>query len=236
MSSHSYDQRRSNYDDRRRGPVPGSSRRDRSRSRSPEDKHPQVGVDDKEAARRARMARLRMENDEEEQKLTTLEEKQLADSSDAARDSKHNPKESIVQVDEAELDGLEEEEQMKLLLGFTGGFGSTKGEKVEDNHKSSARGAAAKNKARKYRQYMNVSAALIHLLATAFATNQLFLFVCDRGKMDSTAHSRRWTSFMLSRVASILLTSYEENRAHFSQPRKNRMDSSMSSPSLPGRF
>jgi U4/U6.U5 tri-snRNP-associated protein 3 len=40
-------------------------------------------------------------------------------------------------------------------LGFGGEFGSTKGNKVEDNHSSSARGAAAKHKARKYRQYMN---------------------------------------------------------------------------------
>eukprot|EP00934_Nitzschia_sp_Nitz4_P000811 Nitzschia sp. Nitz4//scaffold497_size4732//407//739//NITZ4_009235-RA/size4732-processed-gene-0.1-mRNA-1//1//CDS//3329553080//811//frame0 len=36
-----------------------------------------------------------------------------------------------------------------------GGFGCTKGQAVEDNQSTAARGAAAKNKARKYRQYMN---------------------------------------------------------------------------------
>ena len=49
---------------------------------------------------------------------------------------------------------MDEEEQMRKLLGFDG-FGSTKGESVEDNQSTAARGGAAKNKARKYRQYMN---------------------------------------------------------------------------------
>jgi U4/U6.U5 tri-snRNP-associated protein 3 len=44
---------------------------------------------------------------------------------------------------------------MRRLLGFSGGFATTKGQEVEDNRKSAARGVAAKNKARKYRQYMN---------------------------------------------------------------------------------
>jgi U4/U6.U5 tri-snRNP-associated protein 3 len=43
---------------------------------------------------------------------------------------------------------------MQLLMGF-GGFGSTKGQKVADNYGSAAQGAAGKNKARRYRQYMN---------------------------------------------------------------------------------
>ena len=44
---------------------------------------------------------------------------------------------------------------MRMLLGFSGGFGSTAGKAVEDNQKSAAKGAANKTKARKYRQYMN---------------------------------------------------------------------------------
>ena len=64
------------------------------------------------------------------------------------------PQEAIIEVNQDELEGLDEEEQMKRLLGFDG-FGSTKGEAVQDNQTSAARGAAAKNKARKYRQYMN---------------------------------------------------------------------------------
>jgi U4/U6.U5 tri-snRNP-associated protein 3 len=59
-----------------------------------------------------------------------------------------------IQVKAEELEGLSEEEQMQRMLGFSG-FGSTKGEAVKDNQTSAARGAAAKNKARKYRQYMN---------------------------------------------------------------------------------
>ena len=67
---------------------------------------------------------------------------------------KKNPQESIIEVKLDELEGLDEEEQMKKLLGF-GGFGSSKGESVKDNQSSAARGLATKNKARKYRQYMN---------------------------------------------------------------------------------
>jgi len=96
------------------------------------------------------MARLRAENDDEEKKLAALDEKD--DKKGQKKSSK--PQESIIQVDESELEGLDEAEQMQMLLGF-GGFGTTKGQKVEDNHSSSAKGAAAKNKARKYRQYMN---------------------------------------------------------------------------------
>lgn len=99
------------------------------------------------------MARLRSENEQEEwQRSAALEEKEQQQ-----QRQKHNegPKNSIIQVNPDELEGMDEEEQMMALLGFGGGFGSTKGQKVDDNHKSSARGAAAKNKARKYRQYMN---------------------------------------------------------------------------------
>jgi U4/U6.U5 tri-snRNP-associated protein 3 len=63
-------------------------------------------------------------------------------------------KEAIIEVDEEELDGLDEEEQMQIMLGF-GGFDTTKGKAVKDNQDSLARGSSGKNKARKYRQYMN---------------------------------------------------------------------------------
>ena len=43
---------------------------------------------------------------------------------------------------------------MMQMMGF-GGFGTTKGKAVADNQSSAARGAASKNKGRKYRQYMN---------------------------------------------------------------------------------
>ena len=116
-----------------------SSRRERSRSPAHH-----------EEERRARMARLRAENEKEERQITEAMEQKLEEVKPAK-----GPRDAIVEVNPEELEGLDEEEQMKALLGFGGGFGSTKGEKVEDNHVSSARGAAAKHKARKYRQYMN---------------------------------------------------------------------------------
>jgi U4/U6.U5 tri-snRNP-associated protein 3 len=94
------------------------------------------------------MSRLRQEMKEEDREMAALDNlEEVA--------PKLAPQEQIIQVNEEELEGLDEDEQMKMLLGFTGGFASTKGEAVEDNQASAARGAAAKNKARKYRQYMN---------------------------------------------------------------------------------
>jgi U4/U6.U5 tri-snRNP-associated protein 3 len=101
--------------------------------------------------RRARMARLRAEMEQEEQEKTAVLEQEEA----AAAGKPLGPQDTIVEVNQEELEGLDEEEQMQKLLGFTGSFGTTKGSKVDDNHESSARGAAAKNKSRKYRQYMN---------------------------------------------------------------------------------
>ncbi len=92
------------------------------------------------------MARLRAENEEEEAQLAKLDE---------PKQPNMQPKEHFIEVNQEELEGLDEEEQMKRLLGFSGGFATTKGEEVEDNAKSAAKGAAGKNKARKYRQYMN---------------------------------------------------------------------------------
>ena len=88
---------------------------------------------------------------EEDMELAALDKQQ---EQDAIEERKPKPQETIIEVKPEELEGLDEEEQMRKLLGFDG-FGSTKGEAVEDNQNSAARGVAGKNKARKYRQYMN---------------------------------------------------------------------------------
>ena len=110
--------------------------------------------------RKARMARLRAENDVEEQKLAAVDKaaKSRGEGNEydpnSLSEKERSGKGSIIEVDEKELEGLDEEEQMQKLFGF-GGFGSTKGKAVEDNQNSASKGSAAKNKARKYRQYMN---------------------------------------------------------------------------------
>jgi U4/U6.U5 tri-snRNP-associated protein 3 len=98
------------------------------------------------------MRRLREENDEEERRISSLHQtgKEQNDDDDDVLSARNK----IIEVNDDDLEGLDEEEQMKTLLGF-GDFSSSKGQKVEDNQNSLARGAAAKNKARKYRQYMN---------------------------------------------------------------------------------
>eukprot|EP00586_Coscinodiscus_wailesii_P022337 CAMPEP_0172509580 /NCGR_PEP_ID=MMETSP1066-20121228/221396_1 /TAXON_ID=671091 /ORGANISM="Coscinodiscus wailesii, Strain CCMP2513" /LENGTH=245 /DNA_ID=CAMNT_0013288135 /DNA_START=35 /DNA_END=769 /DNA_ORIENTATION=+ len=111
-----------------------------------------------EAERRARMDRLRAENEAEEKKMALSNgvggSGRNRDGSVTAASFNVATSEFIL-VDRAELEGLEDEEQMMKLLGFSGGFATTKGRAVEDNSTTAARGAAAKNKARKYRQYMN---------------------------------------------------------------------------------
>ena len=102
--------------------------------------------------RRTRMARLRAQNEEEEERLALLDRDQVAQRE--ARTRAKKAKEEILIVDAKELEGLDEEEQMQRLLGFSG-FSSTKGAEVEDNKTTASKGAATKNKARKYRQYMN---------------------------------------------------------------------------------
>lgn len=147
-----------------------NSRRSRSRSRSPDgetrnNSHLNRGrgsrsdrdrdlMSNRERMVRERkehMARLRAENEEEEQKLSGVHG--TGDSSGPSN-GKISAKDAIIEVNEEELEDLDEEEQMQKMLGF-GGFDSTKGKAVEDNQKSLAKGSAAKNKARKYRQYMN---------------------------------------------------------------------------------
>jgi len=164
-----YDHRRSNRprreeDDPERRPNHRntSSHKMRERSRSPpaspapSPASPQAWVEDerarREAQRRAEMERLRMENEEEEKRL---DQKGVGVGGSEERVSVAvKPQEEIVEVDQKELEGLDEEEQMRKLMGIEG-FGSTKGKKVESNHNSLAAGAASKHKARTYRQYMN---------------------------------------------------------------------------------
>mmetsp|Transcript_9645 Transcript_9645/g.24029 ORF Transcript_9645/g.24029 Transcript_9645/m.24029 type:complete len:167 (+) Transcript_9645:83-583(+) len=111
-----------------------------------EEKKKQLALERKE-----RMARLRDQLKKEDETLAKLDQQQQ--SVENAQDE-ISPQEAIIEVKPEELEGLDEEEQMRKLLGFNG-FGSTKGEAVEDNQSTAARGGAAKNKARKYRQYMN---------------------------------------------------------------------------------
>eukprot|EP00540_Astrosyne_radiata_P019411 CAMPEP_0116843338 /NCGR_PEP_ID=MMETSP0418-20121206/12031_1 /TAXON_ID=1158023 /ORGANISM="Astrosyne radiata, Strain 13vi08-1A" /LENGTH=151 /DNA_ID=CAMNT_0004474077 /DNA_START=1 /DNA_END=453 /DNA_ORIENTATION=- len=133
-----------------------STRRDRSRSRSrsPEDeedrRRSQLDRD-----RRARMARLRAENEAEERQLAVLEGKKQQQQQQKQRQERDlEGNQNTILLDPSEWEGLEEEEQMQRLLGFSG-FGSTKGQAVQDNLTSASLGAVSKNKARKYRQYMN---------------------------------------------------------------------------------
>lgn len=140
--------------------------RSRSRSRSPDrgrDLQERSKKEKQEEDRRARMARLRAENEAEEKRLASAETSADGGSGTAiggGTSAQHDgagssAADEIVEVNDTALEGLDEEEQMRMLLGFSGGFGSTSGKAVEDNKKSAAKGAANKTKARKYRQYMN---------------------------------------------------------------------------------
>ena len=122
-----------------------TSKRDRSRSRSPNQK-----IDE---ARRDRMARLRADDIGDD------------DDDNGTRNNNHYRKKSVPTInkdvhhdnnndDDNDDDQNEGDVAMAQLMGFSG-FASTKGEPVQDNQKGAARGAATKNKARKYRQYMN---------------------------------------------------------------------------------
>ena len=110
--------------------------------------------------REQRMARLRQELKNEDDSI--LNKKHGEKDALVPGGARHNqmndsypqPQDSIIEVNPEELEDMDEEEQMRKLIGMTG-FGSTKGECVQDNQSTAARGVAAKNKARKYRQYMN---------------------------------------------------------------------------------
>jgi U4/U6.U5 tri-snRNP-associated protein 3 len=158
--------------------------RSRSRSRSPEARLGGYGGgpssttataslserDKFQQERQARMARLRQEIREEDKELTVSDHHPPNHNKDGGRGDDHPghsgsgyssssfknaAQQSIIQVNPDELEGLDEDEQMQRLLGFSGNFASTKGQAVEDNQTSAARGVASKHKARKYRQYMN---------------------------------------------------------------------------------
>mmetsp|Transcript_896 Transcript_896/g.1885 ORF Transcript_896/g.1885 Transcript_896/m.1885 type:complete len:193 (+) Transcript_896:163-741(+) len=109
--------------------------------------------------REQRMARLREEIKKEDETLAALDKQQSLEGRQTVTGmdqsgANKTAQEKIIEVHPEELEGLDEEEQMRKLLGIDG-FGSTKGKAVEDNQSTAARGGAAKNKARKYRQYMN---------------------------------------------------------------------------------
>ena len=118
-------------------------KRDRSRSRSPNQK-----IDE---ARRDRMARLRADDGDDDD-----------DIDNENNDGIHNRRKKSTSIstltttkeDDHTINDDDEDIAMAQLMGFSG-FASTKGELVPDNQKGAARGAATKNKARKYRQYMN---------------------------------------------------------------------------------
>jgi U4/U6.U5 tri-snRNP-associated protein 3 len=147
------------YRGRRREEDRRSSRRDRSpddydadrkKSSSSSSTNHHNHTDKFQSERAQRMARLRQEMKEEDRELAALDNGKDQPSKKEAP----KPQEAIIEVKPEELEGLDEEEQMRKLLGFEG-FGSTNGEAVEDNQSSAARGVAGKHKARKYRQYMN---------------------------------------------------------------------------------
>jgi len=121
-----------------------------------------------EQTRRARMDRLRAENEEEEKKMNALDllaSKRSTGGLDGTTSSarmgrigdemESSGQTGFIKMNEKELEGMDEDEQMMKLLGFSGNFASTKGAHVKDNSNTAARGAVSKNKARKYRQYMN---------------------------------------------------------------------------------
>ena len=110
-------------------------------------------IDTYEGERRARMERLRKENEEEERRLREAAEESLA-KQQSAEEADPSAANQIKEFTREELEGLDPEEQMKMMMGI-GDFGSTKGKTVKDNQVGASRGAASKSKARKYRQYMN---------------------------------------------------------------------------------
>lgn len=110
------------------------------------------------------MARLRAENEAEERNTVPSSMDGEAsghymngDSSRAFLEKKKRKAKKMGNQDGGDDDSEEDDDEQKemlQLMGF-GGFGTTKGKAVADNQSSAARGAAAKNKGRKYRQYMN---------------------------------------------------------------------------------
>lgn len=124
------------------------SRRDEANTDEPDNNRTKSSRVDADEERRARMAKLRADNDEEERRLE-------ADAVEA--NNEKASKEELTKIKEftqEDLEGLTEEEKMMKMMGIEG-FSTTKGKAVKDNQVGASRGAAAKSKARKYRQYMN---------------------------------------------------------------------------------
>mmetsp|Transcript_6321 Transcript_6321/g.9182 ORF Transcript_6321/g.9182 Transcript_6321/m.9182 type:complete len:181 (+) Transcript_6321:90-632(+) len=163
--------RSSQYDEAFRNNRPSQIYRSRSRSTSPspqqDDSRSKASLkgfserDRHEQQRKMRMAKLRAENEAEEKKMAALDnvarrrEAGLDFEDPFNRQTRKSGRDEIIEMKEGELDDIDENEKMQQLFGFSGSFSSTKGKLVKDNHKSAAKGAASKNKARKYRQYMN---------------------------------------------------------------------------------
>jgi len=134
---------------RSESPTP-SPKRDGHRFRDAEDS--ESNRDRLEQSRRKRMAKLRAENMAEEKKMQALDE--ATKRREAGLDFKENvtkksAKEGIIEVNEEDLMGMDEEEKMQQLLGFAGGFSSTNGAAVDDNQKSASRGSSAKKQSQK---------------------------------------------------------------------------------------
>ena len=148
--------RRYREHDEEQGVFGGERRRQSSHDddRAVRDRQKRLALD-----REQRMARLREEIKKEDETLAALDKQQSLEDQQSGTDKQKSEvnktaQDTIIEVRPEELEGLDEEEQMRKLLGIDG-FGSTKGKAVEDNQSTAARGGAAKNKARKYRQYMN---------------------------------------------------------------------------------
>jgi U4/U6.U5 tri-snRNP-associated protein 3 len=187
-----YDHRRTDRKDRNK--PSSSNKRDRSRSRSPDNTTTSTSnkTDEFEAARLNRMARLRSQNQDEERRLESLDDSNNNSNNDT--DAMKKKKKQQEQKDVAHLDP---EEQMKILMGF-GGFGSTKGDKVEDNHNSSAKGAASKNKSRKYRQYMNRKVRRIDLF---FPSSLSHISLSPLYRMDSIDLWTKWGKYNIISIS-----------------------------------
>ena len=112
-----------------------------------------------ECERRERMARMRLENEAEERgESTIMTDGDGVNNASGAVAKIHLPlpEHNISKNNQGDNDDEigYEQQQMMNMMGF-GRFETTKGKAVADNKTSAARGAASKNKGRKYRQYMN---------------------------------------------------------------------------------
>mmetsp|Transcript_45167 Transcript_45167/g.109311 ORF Transcript_45167/g.109311 Transcript_45167/m.109311 type:complete len:166 (-) Transcript_45167:2021-2518(-) len=95
--------------------------------------------------REERMAKLRQQMQDEDMELAAALDEKIKQKEEEA---KPKPQETIIEVNEEELEGLDQEEQMRKLMGIQG-FGTTKGKEVKDNKNSAARGVAAKKQSQK---------------------------------------------------------------------------------------